>query len=261
MQLGTIQKRILTNANILKITKSLKIMSLTRLKILTQQKKAMDHNLPKVANIYKEKIRVVKKSSFLHKKINSEVIQDNKKEVILNLFLFTDMSFCGSLNKTTEKALEPQNANSNFIVGNKGKKLEGKFLGKLYDKKILQEISNNIFNYFHSLKAISTQEQEISCQYILRIHMLGGTYDLHYHQSASGNDQDQTVFNGYFKYLLQDHLLIFKKEESHIRLMKLTSAIDNSEELANELKMYYNKTRQTLITAELLETIASSMLQ
>ena len=43
--------------------------------------------------------------------------------------------------------------------------------------------------------------------------------------------------------------------------MKVTTAINNSEILQNVLKLMYNKTRQTIITRDLLEIISGSQIE
>lgn len=256
MQLGVIKKRIITNQNVLKITKSLKIMSLTRLKSLVKKEKAIKMNLSKIQSIQEA-------HSQHPVKIEQNEEQDADTQMVpmvLHLFLFTDMSFCGGLNKSTETELQKirntNNKNENLIIGNKGKRFAGEFCGKLYDKDLLSHVYHRIVKYFHNTK---TKEDfsYIHQSYTLNLYMLNAVYTMEY--KFFDNEIEQIVFNGYFKYLLQDYLVKFQKEEARIRLMKLTAAIDNSEQLGEHLTILYNKTRHKLITSELLETIASSV--
>jgi F0F1-type ATP synthase gamma subunit len=265
MQLLSIKKRIATNANILKITKSLKIMCLTRLKSLSLQIKNIENAVLNVENILfnLNENENIKNDNPSKKKENTKIIR-------ANLFLFTDMSFCGSLNKSTEKAINNENneqTTENFIIGNKGKKQKYNanetFLCKLYDKNVLNITYENIVNYFNE-KYLEVQNNNLKIEHSfkLKIYSLNKCENMDYlfYKNMYDNNTNikQISFNVYFKYILQKYIINFQKEESYIRLIKLTAAIDNSEELANELKMYYNKTRQMLITGEVLETIASS---
>lgn len=218
MQIQQIQNNIKKNNNILKISNSLKIMSMIRLKNFQKQKKNLEISLK-----FLEK-------NFLEKK--KEVLE--KKNKILYIFLFTDMSFCGNYNKIiTEKFLKNQNELS-FIIGYKGKKLKGNFLGKLYDKFILNKLYESILNLKENL-SIYIEE-----------------YTLNSFSFFFSNDYDKF----YLKYFLSFILNKFKVEECKNRLKKVTTAINNSEYLKQNLQILYNKTRQSIITSSLLEVIS-----
>ena len=65
----------------------------------------------------------------------------------------------------------------------------------------------------------------------------------------------------YSRYLLNSNLLNYKYEECKKRLVKVTTAIKNSEKLNEELELLYNKTRQEIITKDLLEVISGSQVE
>lgn len=240
MQLLKIQQKIQKNTSILKIATSLKLMCMTRLKQLKIQKTSLNQHIKYI----QEKIISREITSTGQKKIKKESLT-----ISINIFLFTDMSFCGNFNKKNLYSLQmcQKNQDQIYVVGIKGEKFMGSlpkenYMGKLYDKNILNILYNFITNYKEPLKInLYTYNQ----------------MEVIYYNNYSGNFYEKC----YLKYLLAAHMVDFKYEESRTRLMKVTTAINNSEVLQNILKLMYNKTRQSIITRDLLEIISGSQIE
>jgi F0F1-type ATP synthase gamma subunit len=177
----------------------------------------------------------------------------------INIFLFTDMSFCGTLNKQNENLLKKNTLDAySLIIGFKGEKygdIENniEYLCKLYEKnlnKILFNKINEIIN--HKVKNYFTE-------LIIRIYSYNGPIEINYiNKEMNSSMKNLTYHEFYSKFLLNSCLLNYKYEECKTRLMKVTTAIKNSEKLNDELKILYNKKRQEMITKDLLEIISGS---
>jgi len=238
MQLMKIQQKIQKNNSILKIATSLKLMCMTRLKQLKTQKTSLTTHIKYI------------QEQIIAKKTHKPSTQKGKKNldaIIVHVFFFTDMSFCGNFNNNNVSSLQAceKNLDTTYVIGIKGEKFMGplppeNYMGKLYDKNLLNKIYNTLMNYKETLK--------------IHLYTYGQTEIIHY---AHENNYDKY----YLKYLLAAHIVDFKYEESKIRLMKVTTAINNSEILQNVLKLMYNKTRQTIITRDLLEIISGSQIE
>jgi F0F1-type ATP synthase gamma subunit len=229
MLINQIKLKIKKNDNILKITNSLKIINMTRIKQLYMQKELLYVHLE---NIYKNFIIPIKK--------NTENIYK------IHILLFTDMSFCGQINKKNLNFMRNYQNNNDicYIIGSKGiqKNLYKEyFLGKLYEKNIIDTLYDKIME----------MHEKYNYQICIHDH-------INKHQIIVENYIDNFYMQCYLKYWLYSHIINFKYEECKIRLTKITTAINNSEILKNTLNILYNKTRQGIITRDLLEIIASS---
>ena len=123
---------------------------MTRLKQLKIQKKSLNQHI----NYIQEKIISREITSTSQKKIKKESLT-----ISINIFLFTDMSFCGNFNKKNLYSLQmcQKNQDQIYVVGIKGEKFMGSlpkenYMGKLYDKNILNILYNFITNYKEPLK-------------------------------------------------------------------------------------------------------------
>ena len=260
MELAILKNRIKKNQNILKITNSLKIMSMTRLKNLKKNK----DNLIKYCNDIKNNI-ICKEEEILD---TYEDMENIEKKFYINVFLFTDMSFCGTLNKQNENFIKNIKKDFNnqkdiysLIIGFKGEKYQDinfniEYLCKLYDgnmtsilnKKIQEIIEKKIPTSFKKLiiNLYSYEEKLIEIEYITK---------------KINNIDNINYLEFYSKYLLNSNLVNYKYEECKRRLMKVTTAIKNSEKLNHELEILYNKKRQEMITKDLLEVISGSQVE
>lgn len=246
MQLANIKKRIIKNKNVLKITSSLKIMSMTKLKGLKEKEQTLDENINELENIFKKKFKI---SLSKNTDINQE-IREYKHFRKIGIFLFTDMSFCGTLNNKNQIMLSDNQTYKDFvkvfIIGNKGKVFPGDFIGKLYDKNLLNSLWQILLKKFRSNNHT----------YQIDIYIGNKVVNLKY--MRFDNLLKQEYFNGYFKYTLYKTILNFQEEECKTRLMQVLSAIKNSEELNHTLTILYNKTRQQIVTGEMLEILSSN---
>lgn len=255
MELTLLKNRIKKNHSILKITNSLKVMSMTRLKHLKQNK---DNLIKYCQDIKNNILKKYNEETFIEKK----KIIENETSIYINIFLFSDMSFCGTLNKQNEnfiKKIQENFFNENnifsFIIGFKGEKYHNtkynlEYLCKIYDKNLNKILNSKIQNIINNnsmdnliIRIFSYEKDPI---------------EIHYIHGNINNEKNIIYKEFYSKYLLNSHILNYKYEECKTRLIKVTTAIKNSEELNNTLKILYNKKRQEIITKDLLEVISGS---
>jgi F0F1-type ATP synthase gamma subunit len=261
MQLTAIKKKIRKNLSILKISTSLKIMSITRLKQLKIQKECLEKHIHNIkSKILLEEKMFEQTSFFSWKKLTLGIWPSNNSTKALktinneiHILLFTDMSFCGNFNKKNLYTLkEMETEKKVIIIGVKGEKYlrdNFSFLGKLYDKNILENSYRNIIEI-----TTNTTSKIILHSYMEEVVTMTFSQN-------SDNLRNNFYERGYLKYWIAKHLVDFKHEECRKRLMKVTTAITNSEILRDILKIKYNKTRQALITQDLLEVISGSQME
>lgn len=263
MELALLKDRIKKNQSILKITTSLKIMSMTRLKHLKQQR---DNLFRYIEDI---KINILNKVNE-NKEIDlkeQESLESNKNIFYINVFLFTDMSFCGTLNKQNEsfikdikKKFDENKINSHsLILGFKGEKYKNTHLNidyicKIYDKNINKYIYEEIHKIIMKKVKNSSFEKIIINLYSC----MAKPIEIHYISKEINNEKNVNYMEFYSKYLLSSNIINYKYEECKARLMKVTTAIKNSEKLDHDLKISFNKKRQEMITKDLLEVISGS---
>ena len=127
MELAILKNKINKNKNILKIITSLKIMCFTRLKQLKVLNNNMRQNILEIKNNIIDKIN--NNTIDNYENIESQNIEENNENttIIINVFLFTDMSFCGNFNDNNKNIINKMKKNLdscefNYIIGLKGEK-------------------------------------------------------------------------------------------------------------------------------------------
>lgn len=249
MQLNVIKNKIRKNDNILKIATSLKVMCSIRLRQLKIQKDSLDQH---VTNI---ETKILNNNCDTNQ--NKEIKKTNLKTKIIHLILFTDMSFCGNFNKNNISIITHNLHKDDmvFIIGIKGEKYSKTidynriFIDKLYSKNLIDKLYNNILGQMQNTQIhIKLYNQELK------------PINISYNQFIITNPLDALTNKVHLKYLLAKYLTHFKYEECRTRLMKVTTAINNSSILQQTLKTIYNKTRQGIITRDLLEVISGSQI-
>ena len=145
MELALLKNRIKQNQNILKITNSLKVMSMTRLKHLKKNKE----NLIKYCEDIKNNILNTNEENNLENEI-TETAELKNHIFYINIFLFTDMSFCGTLNKQNENFIKQVNKDEySLIIGFKGERYGNiknniEYLCKLYEKNLNKNVLSHV---------------------------------------------------------------------------------------------------------------------
>jgi F0F1-type ATP synthase gamma subunit len=254
MSLATIKNQIKKYKNIYNIISSLKTMCSIRLKKLKILNANLTKNLEEIKENIIEKLpkKIQEIDEWVHKDYYMSLENsEEKNKFTINIFLFTDMSFCGNLNENNKRLIIDKKKNklqneNNLIIGLKGERYAEdniEYLSKLYNKNLNGLIDEKI-------KQIIDKNQKMKIQ--IKIHSYNNI-----NQNIIFND-DNNYKNFYEKYLLKKIIVDFKHEECYLRFIKVSTAIKNTEELEKILETLYNKKRQEIITKDLLETISSS---
>lgn len=291
--LKTIKKRIENISVIEKITNSMKAISTARLSSL----KLIKHNandfyqsscavINNLYHIYKDEVGAnVHLFNSLYGKQDSNV--DGKKTLII--FIAGDKGLCGAYNNNVFKALNKlRQANENSLVlpiGLKAisfaNKLEKSYVIENKMSSDLQKISNDdvlllsykVLNLVKEgvvgrLKVVSTYNKSILQQEILITDLLpfitqrtGDNSDKDNYVDSDylnlSNTLDKYLIN-YFTFSIFDKLVDSLVAEYSARLNAMDGANENSRELKKNLKLEYNRTRQALITKELIEIVSGA---
>lgn len=225
MLLQDLKKKINKVKNISRITKSLKNISIIRVRSL--QRKI--HTISNHINIMKD--------FFFQNCFQNE--HHNQYETI-HIFIFSDMGFVGNFNKHHYIYLNtyPHKA---YIIGNKGLDLSKKndknfeFLGKLY--------SNNSKTLSHLF----------TNKYInIDIHLQEKIYKINSLFFFKYSDENIHKNNCWMAYNIEKILLQVQLEDTKQRMQITMRALTNSEDLLEISQQQYNRMRQESITNDMI---------
>jgi F-type H+-transporting ATPase subunit gamma len=285
--LKKIKKRIENISVIEKITNSMKAISTARLSSI----KLIKNN---ANDFYKSSIAVMNNLYHVYKDVSGANInlfnclygKDNANLKTLIIFIAGDKGLCGAYNNNIFKAVNKLiQADENSVVLPIGLKAIS-FANKLDKSRVienkmssdLQKISNddvlllsyNLINLVKNgsvtkLKIISTYSKSIFQQEVLITDLLpfitkeeedkNNYVDSDYLNLA--NTIDKYLIN-YFTFNIFDKLVDSLVSEYYSRLNAMDGANENSRDLQKKLKLEYNRTRQALITKELIEIVSGA---
>jgi F0F1-type ATP synthase gamma subunit len=261
MELAILKNKIKKNKNILKIMTSLKIMCFTRLKNLKILNNNMTKNISEIKNNIINKIQSQNTDHNdyfkLKKETNIEESNENTSNVIINIFLFTDMSFCGNFNDNNKNIIVNMKKNFNnnanyqyhYIIGSKGEKYTDphiEYISKLYNKNLNEILKEKLM-------------KKIEDHFEKKIQITIFSYN---NKKEIINLNSLNLYENFYEnYLLKKTIVEFKYEECCLRFAKVTTAIKNTEDLQKTLETVYNKKRQEIITKDLLEVMCGSQVE
>lgn len=274
-------REILTRINSIKstkkITQAMKVVSASKLSKFTEKLEKLKYFLNKNEEI----IEILKKNFQIKKKI-----QKNKKSKnILILLITSDKGLCGSFNSRIFQILE------DFI--SKRKEISSKIDILPIGKKGLDFTKNKNFDiidsFWKSTKKFNISKLKDLIEFILKSQEIYSDFYIIYNSlykneakveiqniALDENSYELKTSNFDFIYepsplkiyeFLQSQLYQYKlyyyilnslTAEYSSRMVAMTKATDNAEEIMKELEILYNRTRQSKITNELIEIISGA---
>jgi len=215
---------------------------------------------------------------------NLKVPPPEKKEDHLVVVMSSDRGLCGGIHSSLTKAvkadfpgLTPEQNVKLILVGDKSRAQ----VSRVFNKNVMLTV-NDIgkkpptfadasvlaqhilasgykynqgeiyFNWFKSVVSYRTQKLPIFSEKMVASSSKINTYD----------SLDEDVLKGYMEYSLASLLYYALKEgacsEQSARMTAMDGASKNAGEMIEKLTLYYNRTRQAVITRELIEIISGA---
>lgn len=276
------KRRIVTIESTKKITKAMKLVSSAK---FSKWKKYLDEN-----KLYYSKMRevMIKTASNIDFKKNnfSEYLKPFESDRTLYVVVTSSLGLCGSYNYNIFRTLDPllKEDDEIVIIGNKGHIHYKKFSNKLYSDflsiydnftydqvKTLRHYLFRIYreNKYKSISLVYTHYKN-SLSFdpeIINIAPLDTSVFQNEMNSNIGfpplfepNNVEvaELIFPHYADSLLYMKLIESQLSEQASRRNAMESATDNADELLDNLKIVYNKSRQSAITQEITEVVAGS---
>ena len=236
--LREIQSRIVSLRTTEKLTTAMKMISITKYRRALQSFNALDSFVKN----FKETTKYVK-----------PIPQGQEKYLIV---MATERGLCGSLNTRLERFLKHQYSDYQIII-----------IGKISHSKanVLSHPKESYIPYFQSVIDSLKDYGEIKLVYV------------HFDSTSKHTIKEEQIFpwdfdpeQDYFSMVeIQDfdqwfkdylvHNLYAAFSHTHIsenasRMLAMDAASKNAQKLIQELRLFYNKKRQELITKEIMET-------
>ncbi|KFP75899.1 hypothetical protein N310_09485, partial [Acanthisitta chloris] len=248
--LKDITRRLKSIKNIQKITKSMKMVSAA--------KYARAERELKPARIYGTGALA------LYEKAEIKAPEDRKKHLLIGVS--SDRGLCGAIHTSIAKTLKNEitnlsNAGKEVMVVGVGDKIRG-LLQSFGDASIIAlELLNSgyefdegsvIYNRFRSVISYKTDEKPI-----FSFETVAGSDSLSIY-----DDIDADVLRNYQEFTLANILYYSMKEsttsEQSARMTAMDNASKNASEMIDKLTLTFNRTRQAVITKELIEIISGA---
>ena len=273
-----LKSRIKAAQNVSKTTKAMQMIAASKLK---RAQLAALSGRPYVTKLETLTRNVARKIEQKDRPAYLEQRFDTKKTLVI--FLAPDKGLCGGLitNLLREFLRNVQNENNSYVVI--GKKVEGyvtrlekdvianfNFGTTLPSFEMIYPIIKLIDDYFpekvDSVKILSAHFTSIFTQTpkidtILPI------------QLTSGEEPDESFYifepnvkvllpsllKHYLEMTIYQHLLESHVSEQAARMISMQNATNNANDIIEDLRLEYNKTRQTKITGEILDIVGSKI--
>ncbi|XP_009881315.1 PREDICTED: ATP synthase subunit gamma, mitochondrial [Charadrius vociferus] len=252
--LKDITRRLKSIKNIQKITKSMKMVSAA--------KYARAERELKPARIYGTGALA------LYEKAEIKAPEDKKKHLLIGVS--SDRGLCGAIHTSIAKTLKNEitnlsNAGKEVMVVGVGDKIRGLLQRRppsFGDASIIaSELLNSgyefdegsvIYNRFRSVISYKTDEKPI-----FSLETVAGSESLSIY-----DDIDADVLRNYQEFTLANILYYSLKEsttsEQSARMTAMDNASKNASEMIDKLTLTFNRTRQAVITKELIEIISGA---
>ncbi|KGL91622.1 hypothetical protein N301_07947, partial [Charadrius vociferus] len=251
--LKDITRRLKSIKNIQKITKSMKMVSAA--------KYARAERELKPARIYGTGALA------LYEKAEIKAPEDKKKHLLIGVS--SDRGLCGAIHTSIAKTLKNEitnlsNAGKEVMVVGVGDKIRGLLQRppSFGDASIIaSELLNSgyefdegsvIYNRFRSVISYKTDEKPI-----FSLETVAGSESLSIY-----DDIDADVLRNYQEFTLANILYYSLKEsttsEQSARMTAMDNASKNASEMIDKLTLTFNRTRQAVITKELIEIISGA---
>lgn len=280
-----IKQRISTAGNISKITKAMEMVSASKMRRAQQQALQARHYAQALTNSLK--ILTPQIDETLH-----PLLKNNNSERCLAVIIATDKGLCGSLNQTLLKELVSwikSHPNSELITVGKKAMLFCQFYGLPIFAQFtnlpdtisvadIQPIITLISNEYTQGKAklvelffmdfVNTLIQHPAHSQLLPIEQtVGGENEIETKTSKKSEyifePSAQEIFNHLLPYYVENSLfqafLESRASEHSARMVTMKNASENAGELISELKLIFNKQRQSSITNELLDITTATL--
>ena len=276
------KRRIVTIESTKKITKAMKLVSSVKFQ---RWKKLLDENklyYSKMQNVMKKTASAIdtNKNNF------SQYLTPFDQDRVLYVVISSTLGLCGSYNYNVFRKLDPliKKDDEIVIIGNKGQIHYKNYQNKIYDNfisiyddfnydqvKTLRHFLFRIYreNKYKSISLVYTHyknslsfEPEIIPIAPLDIENFKSESDsnIGYPPLFEPNviEVADLIFPHYADSLLYMKLIESELSEQASRRNAMESATDNADELLDNLKIVYNKSRQAAITQEITEVVAGS---
>ncbi|OGE30586.1 ATP synthase F1 subunit gamma [Candidatus Daviesbacteria bacterium RIFCSPHIGHO2_01_FULL_44_29] len=273
-----LRRRIKSVKNTAQITKAMQMVAATKMRRAEAQAMAGRPYLQVVAKSLQKLFRSPQARSYQNPLLNS-----TEKGATGILLLSTDKSLCGALNanllRFTHKFMQNIEHPVFYTVGKKGRNFvvkmsqelfadfenndsvsfqEGAQMAKMMAASFLKgELKNAFIIYPHFISALT---QEPRASQLLPLDKKAfteveleneGSED--YLLEPKAQDLLDYLITHFYETTTYQALLETKASEHSARMLAMQNATDNAKELAGDLNLLYNQTRQASITNELLE--------
>ncbi|WP_343155156.1 ATP synthase F1 subunit gamma [Buchnera aphidicola (Kurisakia onigurumii)] len=280
-----LKNKIISIQNTRKITKAMEMISISKMR-KTQNKMLLGKPYYMVLK------QVIKNSMQANLEYIHPYLKKKKINSIGIIIVSTDKGLCGGLNinifkKTMDKISYFEKKNYNIkliIIGSKAKKF---FQHYKYEKiNITTEIGENpsfkkiissvkpIIDLYekNKIKKIFISFNKFTNRLVQKpkiIQLLPFSYEKIFLKKKKNTSWDyiyepnskfilNTLFNKYLEFQIYQIILENLASEQSARMISMHCATENSDKLINNLKLQFNKSRQSSITQELSEIISSS---
>ncbi|OED45727.1 hypothetical protein AB836_00080 [Rickettsiales bacterium (ex Bugula neritina AB1)] len=227
MLLQNLKKKIDKIKSIYKMSKSLKNISITRIRSLYKNYDIIKNHINEIKEVFLDNIKEVPNNEYKN----------------IHIFIFSDMGFVGSFNKNIKNILYEyieKNKDIIYVLGNKSLEIiksydNIKFLGKLQNNS---EIFKEIFidKYVNIIVHIPYKEA-----------MVINSLDF-----KKYNSENIYINNCWMYYNLEKCLLKAQIMDTRQRMDVTIRSLKNSEELWEKLQLTYNSIRQENITNDII---------
>ena len=275
------KRRITTIESTKKITKAMKLVSSVKYQRLKKSYEDNKNYFLSMRHVMVKTISGLNMSSFSH----TEYLKPYESNKTLYIVVTSTLGLCGSYNYSIFKLLDPilKENDELVIIGNKGhihyrngkNKIYDEFISIFdnYDYDLVKTLRHFLFrkhrqNEYKEIKLVYTHYKN-SMSFIpemltiapLDIDDLKAEADLNYYPPIFEPNNvavADLIFPHYVDSLLYNKLLESALSEQACRRNAMESATDNAEDLLDDLKITYNKSRQSAITQEITEVVAGS---
>jgi F-type H+-transporting ATPase subunit gamma len=272
--LKQLRKRINSISSTRKITKAMQLISANK---LSKAQDVLDENLSVVSFMDDVTSQAANILSRLHFKKN-----DNAKTLIL---ITSDKGLCGGYNSSIARSFRHDIANLQeagiepevILIGKKGRDATGYKDSEFYNNipadyleivdviaekiiNVLQTVGGSVVVYYNSFKNSITYEANARCIWPIEEDEdhKGDERDLAQSKYELGAIDANSAIKLYFKVTLLNALLSASASESSARMVAMDNATRNAKTLIDKLTLNLNRSRQAVVTKELIEIISGA---
>ncbi|WP_343184044.1 ATP synthase F1 subunit gamma [Buchnera aphidicola (Ceratovacuna keduensis)] len=282
LSIKEIRNKIFSTKSTNKITKTMEMISISKMKKI---KIKMDNSFSYQKSILRVVNNVISSSLYSN---NSYLINKDKIDTICIIVVSTNKGLCGSLNSNLfRKILKNMNKYSNkfiklIIIGQKGIN----FFKSHYNNFIIKNFVLSEFSFFDSVLKIlkyviylyenkkvqkfflASNESKGSKNFVPKFFQLLPIYNKSKHKNIYKKffwnyiyePDNEILLNILFKKYLESTIYCNILENlycEHVsRFFSMKQAYDNSENIIKNLRLSYNKCRQSNVTKELIEIVS-----